>query len=90
MDEPNGPARILAERETVSYVPQGARCDLFTLRETATRPMESVGIETLRAVVDGIEDEFLSRRPKVLQQVLQPEPLRGHASLATRLVWRQR
>src|SRR3954465_9417707 len=32
----------------------------------------------------------LSRWPKVLQQALQPEPLRGHASLATRLLWRQR
>lgn len=60
VDEPNGPARILAERETVSYVPEGARCDLRTLRETATRPLESVGIETLRAVVDNIEGDFLS------------------------------
>src|SRR4051795_4191066 len=33
---------------------------------------------------------LLSRRPKVLQQALQPEPLRGHTSLATRLLWRQR
>src|SRR3954453_21788962 len=32
----------------------------------------------------------LSRRPKVLQQALQPEPLRGHASLAAGLLWRQR
>src|SRR4051795_4567630 len=33
---------------------------------------------------------LLSRRPKVLQQALQPEPLRGHASLAAGLLWRQR
>ena len=32
----------------------------------------------------------LSSQPKVLQQVFQPEPLRGHASLAARLLWRQR
>src|SRR4051794_30157318 len=32
----------------------------------------------------------LSRWPKVLQQASQPEPLRGHGSLATRLLWRRR
>src|SRR4051812_27722619 len=32
----------------------------------------------------------LSRRPKVLQQALQPEPLRGHASLAAAPPWRLR
>src|SRR5918998_6181267 len=28
VDEADGPARILADRETVSYVPHGALCDL--------------------------------------------------------------
>ena len=36
------------------------------------------------------QELLLSRRPKVLQQALQPEVLRGHASLAARLLWRQR
>jgi DNA-binding SARP family transcriptional activator len=60
VDEPDGPARILAGRETVSYVPEGARCDFRALRETATRPLESVGIEALRAVVDDVDGEFLA------------------------------
>src|SRR3954468_4884807 len=33
---------------------------------------------------------WLSRWPKVLQQVFQPESRRGHGSLATCLLWRQR
>jgi hypothetical protein len=32
----------------------------------------------------------LSRRPKVLQQALQPKSLRGHPSLSACLLWRQR
>ena len=33
---------------------------------------------------------YLSRWPKVLQQVFQPKPPRGHTSLLACLLWRQR
>ncbi len=41
-------------------------------------------------LAQGAKRKTLSRWPKVLQQSLQPEPLRGHGSLSTRLLWRQR
>ena len=34
--------------------------------------------------------DLLSRSPKVLQQLSEPEVFGGHAGLATRLLWRQR
>src|SRR3954462_13378081 len=60
--------------------------------ETPLRWVSRSQRQIVRALLDrGFEvSQKLSRRPKVLQQALQPEPLRGHASLAAGLLWRQR
>jgi DNA-binding Lrp family transcriptional regulator len=50
-----------------------------------------LGAECLEALDQALNRiRMLSMRPKVLQQALQPEPLRGHASLSACLLWRQR
>src|SRR3954462_13080099 len=39
VDEPDGRLRILADRETVAYIPQGAESDLHSLRTLCKRPL---------------------------------------------------
>src|SRR4051795_558697 len=47
VDEPDGPARILADREMVGWVPEGAQCDLRHLRELCARSLDGATTDVL-------------------------------------------
>jgi CheY-like chemotaxis protein len=65
VDEPDGgPARIVADRDTLVFVPAGASCDLHALcnlvgRGADTTLLNQVPTEQLLAVADGISGMFL-------------------------------
>ncbi|MBL6458235.1 alpha/beta fold hydrolase [Belnapia sp. T6] len=60
VDEPNGPARILAERDTVGYAPEGAQSDLFVLRQVCAQPLARAATGTLTNIAASIGGEFLA------------------------------
>src|SRR3954469_15207663 len=39
--EPDGAPRILADRETVAFAPEGVACDLWALRDLVARPLDA-------------------------------------------------
>src|SRR5215213_10075728 len=61
VDEPEGgPARILADRETVAFAAEDVGCDLHALRNlAAVRPLDAAPLERLLAVAQGVGGEFL-------------------------------
>src|SRR3954454_17022330 len=65
VDEPDGgPARILADRETVAFVAEGASCDLHALRDlvgtrAGTAALERAPTEHLGAIANAIGGMFL-------------------------------
>jgi DNA-binding response OmpR family regulator/pimeloyl-ACP methyl ester carboxylesterase/DNA-binding SARP family transcriptional activator len=60
VDEPNGPARILADRDTVSYAPEGALSDLLALRQACAQPLAKAATRTLTEVAASVGGDFLA------------------------------
>ncbi len=53
-------ARIVADRESVRFEPQGAQVDILDLRRTAGRGLERAATEDLAALAEGFRGEFLA------------------------------
>jgi hypothetical protein len=81
-DDPQGPMRECPVRE-----PCPPKCCYSDMRRS-NPTCEAPG--TTATIWEHQSGGGLSRWPKVLQQASPPEPLRGHGSLATRLLWPQR
>jgi DNA-binding response OmpR family regulator/pimeloyl-ACP methyl ester carboxylesterase/DNA-binding SARP family transcriptional activator len=60
VDEPDAPARLLADRDSVTFLTEGVQCDLRVLRDVASRPLDGVETAVLHTVADGIDGEFLA------------------------------
>jgi TolB-like protein/CheY-like chemotaxis protein/DNA-binding SARP family transcriptional activator len=95
VDEPQGPVRLVADRETVAFVPEGAACDLLALRRLATARFDAVSTEVLEATANGIGGEFLegfelSSQPDFQAWCLaeREDVRRSHAALLATLVAR--
>jgi DNA-binding SARP family transcriptional activator len=95
VDEPKGSVRLVADRETVAFVPEGAMCDLLMLRRLATARFDTVSTEVLEATADGIGGEFLegfelSSQPDFQAWCLaeREDVRRSHAALLATLVAR--
>ena len=59
VDEPGG-ARIVTDRETVRFDPQGAHIDIVDLRRRASGGLETAATEDLASLADGFGGEFLA------------------------------
>jgi TolB-like protein/DNA-binding SARP family transcriptional activator len=53
------PARIVADRDTVAFVPEGMECDILTLRTLSKEGFDTASTETLELVAATINGEFL-------------------------------
>ncbi len=60
VDEPGGPARILADRDSVGYAPEGAQSDLLALRQVCAQPLARAATGMLADVAASVGGEFLA------------------------------
>lgn len=98
VDEPDGRARILADRETVAFSREGAECDLFTLRDLVAAGeggLAAMDTSRLRAAAEGIGGDFLEGLDLAQQPDFQAwcvsqreDSRRQHAALLHALVAR--
>ncbi|MCW8085028.1 alpha/beta fold hydrolase [Sabulicella glaciei] len=96
VDDPGDGARILADRDTVRFVPNGVACDLHALRAAAVaRPIEALPVEHLRAVAEAVNGDFLEGLDLPTQPEFQAwcvaereEARRHHAAVLGALVAR--